>query len=593
MAIRKQPSLSKWSYIENVVICLFGIYITINHSGFSSTKISRFIHSVFLKISLFSLIFLSISILPIYGEKLSPDTPDKIRAKITEEKNSVDISWTPPNDEGEVIIARSKSIIDSADKLFVADSLGIVSYKDDVRITSFKDINLRPGQYYYAVALVNSVRRRQVQMLANSNYTSSPVTIFENEDSANTTVDTSRFVKSIDVQKVDTGLRITWELPENSDSVRPIYSVYRSNSPLKTIQAMRGAKKLIELDHPDTSYTDRSKDAAPGVYYGVSVTIKDDEFIPLQSNVSYKRYGKEPVGKNKLKKSTDDDEDVPSEDEESEDESPSKKKTKKKTKKKSGTPDDEPFVKTPPLVVKEGFYVHEINYELEKDNINLTWSHPKDVDLDNLVYTVYQSNSPLKNIKELTNANKVKKLGEVEYPEKKFKIKKVEKKKIFYYGVTVTAPSGEEFTLLEENDSFLKVFPEGYKNAESEKKDEKLESSNDSPLDKEKSLKKEENKKSTDKPKPTESNEFNLIMSEYYKKGKFTVAYEKLILLAETSEDAIEIAKSYFYAALCQYNKKNYKEALKLLLKDEVQKNYDSDRVQFYTNQCIKQRRDG
>jgi glutathione peroxidase-family protein len=41
-------------------------------------------------------------------------------------------------------------------------------------------------------------------------------------------------------------LRITWELPENSEKVKPIYSVYRSNSPLNTIQAMRNAKKIIE-----------------------------------------------------------------------------------------------------------------------------------------------------------------------------------------------------------------------------------------------------------------------------------------------------------------------------------------------------------
>ncbi len=583
MAIGKQPSFSKWTYIENAVSCFFRTFIMINHSGFSSTKISRFIHMVFLKISLFSLLFLSISNLPIYGEKLTPDTPDKIKSKIAEEKNSVDISWTPPADEGEIIIARSKSVIDTADKLFVADSLGIVSYKNDVRITSFKDINLRPGQYYYAIALVNSVRRRQVTMIANSNYTTSPVTIFENEDPASTTVDTSRFVKSIDVQKVETGLRITWELPENSDKVKPIYSVYRSNSPLNTIQAMRNAKKIIELDHPDSSYTDRSKDAVSGVYYGVSVTIKDEEFIPLQNEVSFKRYGKEPGAKNKPKKNVEDDsDDVPSEDEDSEEETPKKKKNKKKSKKQSGNFEEEYHEKKPPLVVKEGFYVHEINYELEKDNINLTWSHPKDVDLDNLVYTVYQSNSPLKNIKELINSKKVKKLAEVEYPEKKYIIKREEKKKIFYYGVTVRAPSGEEFTLLEENDSFLKVFPEGYKKPESEKKEE----TSDAPPE-------EDKKKPSEKPKPSESNEFNLIMSEYYKKGKFTVAHEKLILLAETSEDPNDVARAYFYAALCQYNKKNYKEALKLLLKDEVQKNYDSDRVQFYINQCLKQRRDG
>jgi hypothetical protein len=593
MEIGKQPSFSKWNYIERAVSCFIGTFIMINHSGFTSTKISRFIHLVFLKISLFSLLFLSISNHPIYGEKLNPDTPDKIKAKISEEKNSVYLSWAPPSDEGEVIIARSKSVIDTADKLFVADSLGIVSYKDDIRVTSFKDINLRPGQYYYAVALVNSVRRRQVQMIANSNFTSSPVTIFENEEPDNTTVDTSRFVKSIDIQKVDTGLRITWEFPENSDKVKPIYSVYRSNSPLKSVQAMRNAKKIIELDHPDSSYTDRTKDAVEGVYYGVSVTIKDEEFIPLQSGISYKRYGKSPTVKKKSKKSVEEDEDVPSEDEDSEEEKPKKGKSKNKNKKQSETIDDEPFVKKPPLVVKEGFYVHEINYELDKDSINLTWSHPKDVDLDSLVYTIYQSNSPLKNIKELINSKKVKKLGEIDYPEKKFKIKREEKKKIFYYGVTVTVPSGEEFTLLEENDSYLKVFPEGYKSSESEKKDEKLEITDAPPAEKEESAKKEEKKKPSEKPKPSESNEFNLIMSEYYKKGKFTVAHEKLILLAETSEDANEVAKAYFYAALCQYNKKNYKESLKLLLKDEVQKNYDGDRVQFYINQCLKQRRDG
>ena len=345
-------------------------------------------------------------------------------------------------------------------------------------------------------------------------------------------------------------------------------------------------KKIIELDHPDSSYTDRTKDAVPGVYYGVSVTIKDEEFIPLQNEVSFIRYGKESGVKNKPKKNVEDDsDDVPSEDEDAEEETPKKKKNKKKSKKHSGNFEEEHHEKKPPLVVKEGFYVHEINYELEKDNINLTWSHPKDVDLDNLVYTVYQSNSPLKNIKELINSKKVKKLAEVEYPEKKYIIKREEKKKIFYYGVTVRAPSGEEFTLLEENDSFLKVFPEGYKKPESEKKEEKLEISDAPP--------EEVKKKSSEKPKPSESNEFNLIMSEYYKKGKFTIAHEKLVLLAETSEDPNDVARAYFYAALCQYNKKNYKEALKLLLKDEVQKNYDSDRVQFYINQCLKQRRDG
>ncbi len=548
----------------------------------SSTQISRFNFSLFLKNS-YSLLFIMIFSGNLFSaETLTPDTPNKIRAKISEEKNTIEITWTPPSDEGEVIIARSKSVIDTPEKLFVADSLGIVSYKDEIRATSFKDINLRPGQYYYAVALVNSVRRRQVQMVPEANYTTAPVTLFENENSPNSTVDGSRFVKSIEVQKVDTGVRITWEVPDDSQKSKPVYSVYRSNSPLNTIQSMRNAKKMIELDHPDSSYTDRSREALPGIYYGVSVTIKDDEFIPLQDGISFKRYGTESP-KKKKSSNKEDLEDVPSEDEEDSEDKPSK--SKKKSKKGSKGADAQEMQK--PAVIKEGYYVHDINYELEKDAIHLTWSHPKDVDLDNIVYTIYQSNSPLKNIKDLVSSKKVKKLGEIDYPERKFKIQREEKKKIYYYGVTVTVPSGEEFYLLEENDSFLKVFPEGSKNSEKKKTDDPKKNPEG------KDSEKENQKKSSDSTMPLESNEFNWIMSEYYKRGKFTVAYEKLMLLAETSEDAQEKGRAYFYAALCQFNKKKFKEALKLLLKDEVQKNYDGDRVQFYINQCIQKRSDG
>jgi hypothetical protein len=562
-----------------------------NSQRLSSIQISRFNYPLFLKISFLFLFILTFTGNLFSTETLTPDTPNKIRAKISDEKNTVEITWEPPSDEGEVIIARSKSIIDTPEKLFIADSLGIVSYKDETRINSYKDINLRPGQYYYAVALVNSVRRRQVQMVQGGNFTTAPVTIFENENSSNSTVDVNRFIKSIELQKVDTGVRITWEAPEDSQKTKPIYSVYRSNSPLNTIQSMRNAKKMIELDHPDSSYTDRSREALPGVYYGVSVTIKDDEFIPLQDSVSYKRYGTESPKKKKVGKNEDLD-DVPSEDEEDLSDDTPKSKTKKKSKKKSQGEETIPSIQKP-AIVKDGYYVHDINYELEKDTIHLSWSHPKDVELDNIVYTIYQSNSPLKNIQELKSSKKVKKLGELDYPERKFKIKREEKKKIYYYGVTVMVTSGEEFFLLEENDSFLKVFPEGVKNSDSEKQNDKEPESPDKSKSNEKEHKEESKKKSSDTNTPIESDEFNWIMSEYYKKGKFTVAHEKLILLAETSEDVKDKGKAYFYAALCQYNKKKYKEALKLLLKDEVQKNYDGDRVQFYINQCLKKRSDG
>lgn len=525
-------------------------------------------------------------------EPLSPDTPTQIKAKVTEEKNSVYITWTPPREEGDVIIARSKSMIDTPDKLYVADSLGILSYKDDIRISDYKDINLRPGQYYYAVALVSSVRRRQVQLLADKNFTSTPVTIYENENPPTSTVDSKRFIKSIDIQKVDTGLKIAWEPPDEADRSRPIYSLYRSNSPLNTIAAMQNASKVIEMDHPDTTFTDRSKYAVSGVYYGVSVTIKGEEFIPLQEDVSFARYGSPPAKKKKKPLAKDEDE----EDDGEEEEKPQPKKNKNNKKKTSAPEQDLGLVKhEKPANIKEGNYVHEINIELQKEGMLLTWSPPTNVDLEGIVYSIYQSTSPLKNVQSLLDAGTAKKLGELNHPETKYKLKKEDKKKIFYYGVTVRLDSGEEFGLLEENDSYLKIYPEAYANII--KKESPLPTEEIEKKEEEKPIPQKEEEKpskpSNKKPKATENNEFNWIMSEYYKKGKFTVAHEKLLLLAETSEDPHEKGKTLFYAALCQYNKKNYKDALKLLLKEEVQKNYEPDRVEFYIKQCIKNRSDG
>jgi hypothetical protein len=533
-------------------------------------------------------------------EPLSPDTPTQIKAKVTEDKNSVYITWTPPREEGDVIIARSKSMIDTPDKLYVADSLGILSYKDEIRVSEYKDINLRPGQYYYAVALVSSVRRRQVQLLPEKNFTTTPVTIFENENPPTSTVDSKRFIKSIDIQKVDTGLKIAWEPPDDADRSRPIYSLYRSNSPLNNVAALRNASKVIEMDHPDTTFTDRSKYAVNGVYYGVSITIKGEEFIPLQEDISFARYGTTPPQKKK-KKSLAKDEDE--EDDEEEDERPqSKTKNKNKPNKKiaPNTQSDLGLVKhEKPATIKEGNYVHEINIELLKEGMLLTWSPPVDVELEGILYSIYQSTAPLKNVQSLLERGVAKKLGEINHPETKFTLKKEDKKKIFYYGVTVRLESGEEFGLLEENDSYLKIFPETYSNLikkenspkkEPEEEEKKVEEKPAPIPEKEEEKSPKPNNK---KPKTSENNEFNLIMSEYYKKGKFTVAHEKLLLLAETSEDPKEKGKALFFAALCQYNKKNYKEALKLLLKEEVQKNYEPDRVEFYINQCLKNRSDG
>ena len=79
-------------------------------------------------------------------------------------------------------------------------------------------------------------------------------------------------------------------------------------------------------------------------------------------------------------------------------------------------------------------------------------------------------------------------------------------------------------------------------------------------------------------------------MSQYYKKDKFTEARVKFESLADrVSSNAIR-GKSLFFAALCYYNQKEYSSALRILLSEDVQMNYDKERVDFYVKRCLENR---
>ncbi|MBK9499134.1 MAG: hypothetical protein IPO06_07125 [Leptospiraceae bacterium] len=80
-------------------------------------------------------------------------------------------------------------------------------------------------------------------------------------------------------------------------------------------------------------------------------------------------------------------------------------------------------------------------------------------------------------------------------------------------------------------------------------------------------------------------------MSQYYKKDKFTEARVKFESLADrVSSNAIR-GKSLFLAALCYYNQQEYSSALKILLSEDVQMNYNKERVDFYVKRCLENRK--
>ncbi len=101
--------------------------------------------------------------------KLSPDSVQDIKAKKLQDGYSVELTWAPPQEDGEIIIARSTEIIDTPEKLYYADSLGRFPSTAKVQLKEFKDINLRPGKYYYAIVTVKRVKQKKVELWKEEN----------------------------------------------------------------------------------------------------------------------------------------------------------------------------------------------------------------------------------------------------------------------------------------------------------------------------------------------------------------------------------------------------------------------------------------
>ena len=112
-----------------------------------------------------------------------------LKVVLDKEKSGALISWKPPSETKRVVIARSTSVIDTVEKALNADSLGKYYTgsleSNDIVVNSFRDLNLTPGQYYYAVLNVDEVYRRKVTLVPGKNYTTKPITISENRSSSN------------------------------------------------------------------------------------------------------------------------------------------------------------------------------------------------------------------------------------------------------------------------------------------------------------------------------------------------------------------------------------------------------------------------
>ncbi|MCX7998413.1 MAG: hypothetical protein N3A69_05600, partial [Leptospiraceae bacterium] len=236
-------------------------------------------------ISLF--IFISISVQA--ENKPERELAKNIQARILEDGFSIQITWTPPEEEGEIIIARSKERLDTPEKLYYADSLGRYPNKGDNKLSSFKDMNLKPGVYHYAVVMVSRVKKRDIILIPNQNYTYDPIDIGQptqiikigKNEILPYAHDNSRSISDIEVKTYKDYNQIRWAHPIDAEKTKPTYHLYRSEEPLSSIPLIKQARKIVELKYPDNFYVDNKFEAGKIYYYGVSVSIQGEEFLPL------------------------------------------------------------------------------------------------------------------------------------------------------------------------------------------------------------------------------------------------------------------------------------------------------------------------
>lgn len=598
------------------------------------------------------LLFITTTIYPnSYNEK---EIAKNIKARILEDGFSVEITWTPPEEEGEIIVARSKERIDTPEKLYYADSLGRFPNKGNNKLSSLRDINLKPGVYYYAVAMVSRIKKRDVILIPNQNYTYDPVDIGQpvqiiklgRNEVLPYAHDNTRSISDIEVKVYKDYNQIRWVHPLNAENTKPTYNLYRSEEPLSSIQLMKQANKIVELKYPDNFYVDKNVEPGKIYYYGVSVSIQGEEFIPLVEHKSFIRtvYANNPLPTKKEIISSEVTTNVQTTPQKSEkvsqtgaapkkeireekvnvleaskQEEPKKEilaNEVKQEESKKEVPAKEIAIKTnteeklSPQKSKEEeiSHVQDINFEYRGDGVFLTWAAPNDAIPHATIYSIYLFYSFPKNPEKYIEQGKALKLGEVVHPDMSFSIPKIDRKRAIYLAVSVKHGTNREQMHFILEESLVKIDPEkevlakkeetktlNMDHSHSKKIEKEEEAEQESPTTAsiveptsvaETSLKEKEVPK--DK-KSSEDLEFDRIMQEY-KKKKYEKARELFDKFAEKEITPKMKAKAIFYSALCDYNLGNYDRSLNKLLQRELKNYSDSERVDFYINRCVEKK---
>ncbi|TGL63255.1 tetratricopeptide repeat protein [Leptospira sarikeiensis] len=523
----------------------------------------------------------------------SASVANSINVEVLKDGKSVRISWEPPRETGEIIVARSSSIIDNPEKCYISDSLGKFPSGVGNSVNQIYDYNLKPGTYYYAVILAHHVRKKDVKLAANRNYTTIPIVIENNPPPqtnnnyppANTTnnfppantnqpppeeqkylSDNAR-VTDISVKREGQYLRISWEPYPKGIQGETIYTIYKSAEPMSSMSLMRKAEKLAEVSHPENSFLDQDLTKSQTLYYGVSVKQGLKEVLPLVQNQSFiRQFYVFEQDKRKPPKESDE--------------------------------------VTNPQFAYDEMHVKDLKATSVDGGVRLDWKAPDRAD-ENTIYSIYQAIKPLSGGVSTFLGGNVKKLGEVGHPDTNVMVRMKPYSGAIYFGVTVKRGDLEDFTLtLDESFVAIGSGPAGPSednsnnqtadNNEKPKNDSNNNNNGNQDQNNQNNQNNQQNNQNgqNDQRQPLiveqeepSNEEIDRVLKDTYWKNEYGEAVKQLAAYASSNDIDIR-GKAKFFLGMSFYRKGEYNKALKFFVQKDT-KNYNPERTEFWTKQCL------
>lgn len=488
-----------------------------------------------------------------------------LQASIISDGKSIQLTWTPPSKSGVIIIARSSGVIDLVEKLYIADSLGKYPSGGDNGISTFVDTNLAEGTYFYSIVLVEQIKKRTVSLFPDQNYTTTPIAIVRKSKDAgpeepekkpvsdkkeSLTDATQNFVTGLTLEKEGNSISMFWNPPVEAINGKTKYVVYRSTSSMSTLPLMGRAIKLAEVEHPAITFTDHDLTRSGTYYYGISVKQAEIETLPLQQDSSYKRYFF-IFNKNK-------------------------KEIEEKLTEEPGVIPDKQALAT----------VTNIRYEITEAGIRIVWDPPV-IKRGAVIYTIYKSKEPFNREKDSFSQEKSNVLGRVFHPQTFFAVNEIDPESDTFYAVTMRTETQEENYKVYENEAYLRLIPALIEKKAVKPGEKKEITENES---KEKNIKEVETPTLENIPEVVKAphDEIDEVLQTAYRQSKFTETVYRLQRILEKTKEPSSMGKISFYIGLSYFHNKQYKTALKYMLKPETSL-FDAPRTDFWIKRSLNQ----